>query len=275
VDITDEQFMAFLEDSPQRPSTAVPGLGEFQSYYSKLWSDHQAIVYPTPSHRLTGLYDAAIQAAEQMGGISIVAVDPPDLWAKDTYAVRSGDPHLQQQLDGIESLPPPILVVMNTGFASGATGLVAMASLASLDEKRSVRECIASMISAKQDTNIYFILNTLDYIVDRAGHLSAFLGTLLRIKPILTFRRGTLEDVARARGKERAKTAIVKLLKQTVGDRSVDLFVLHSLAEAEAQRLLEQARAVLHCRNSWVGSIGASVSRYTGRGGLGVAFRLA
>ena len=274
VDITDEEFMSFLEKLPQRPSTAVPGLGEFQSFYSQLWRDHQAIIYPTPSHRLTGLYDAAIQAAEQMEGVSIVAVDPPDAWEKDAYVIRSDDPRLKERLGDLALLEPPVLIVMNTGFASGASGLTAMAALAGSAEIKPVQEAVSSMITTKRGTNIYFILNTLDYIVDRAGHLSVFLGTLLRIKPVLTFRDGSLEDVARVRGKAKAKTKIIELLKNAAGERAVDLYVLHSLAEDEAQQMLEQAKAVLNIRNAWVDGIGASVSRYTGRGGLGVAFTM-
>ncbi len=274
VDITDEEFMSFLETLPQRPSTAVPGLGEFQSFYAQLWREHSAIIYPIPSHRLTGLYDAAIQAAEQMEGVSIVAVDPPDGWEKDVYAVDSGDPQLDIRLCDLAALPPPVLVAMNTGFASGASGLIALAALSAIRGARPVQDIVATMIAAKHNTNIYFILNTLEYIVDRVGQLSAFVGTLLRIKPILTFRNGTLEDVARVRGKAQAKARIIEILCEAAGHRLVDVYVLHSLAEQEAQQMLEQAKAVLNVRNAWVDGIGASVSRYTGRGGLGMAFTL-
>ncbi len=274
VDIMPEQFMSLLETSKERPSTAVPGLGEFIAFYEQLLQGHDHIVYPIPSHRLTGLYDAAIQAAEQMEGPTIVAIDPPEGWEKDVYAVRSSDPELEERLSGVAELRPPVIAVMNTGFASGASGLVAMAALQAMDQGGSLEQVIASMITAKTNTNIYLVLNTLDYIVDRVGQMKAFLGTLLRIMPILTFHDGYLEDAARVRGKGQAKRRMIELVVETVGSKTVDLYVLHSLAEEEAEELLEQARGQLTVRNAWVGGIGASVSRYTGRGGLGIAFRL-
>jgi fatty acid-binding protein DegV len=274
VDITPEQFMTLLETSEERPSTAVPGLGEFVGFYEQLLQGHGHIVYPIPSHRLTGLYDAAIQAAEQMEGLSIVAIDPPEGWEKDVYAVRSSDPRLEERLAGVAKLKPPVIAVMNTGFASGASGLVAMAALQAMDQEGSFEQVVASMVTAKRNTNIYLVLNTLDYIVDRVGQLKAFIGTLLRIMPILTFRDGYLEDAARVRGKGQAKRRMIELLREKVGSRTIDLYVLHSLAEEEAEGLLEQARGELNVRNAWVGGIGASVSRYTGRGGLGLAFRV-
>lgn len=274
VDITAEEFVSLLETSTERPSTAVPGLGEFQSYYEQLLDQHQAILYPVPSLRLTGLYDAAIQAAEQIQGTSIIAVDPPGDWEKTAYAVRSDDPGLEDRLQALASLPPPIVAVMNTGYASGASGLVAMAALGAMDKGNPLEEIIRSMITAKRNTNIYFILNTLEYIVDRVGQLGAFLGTLLRIKPILTFKDGILEDAARVRGKTQAKRRMIELLKRRADGRPVDVYVLHSLAPDEATDLLEQARSAVNVRHAWVDDIGASVSRYTGRGGLGVAFTI-
>jgi len=272
VDITAEEFVSLLESSTERPSTAVPGLGEFQSYYERLLDQHQAILYPVPSHRLTGLYDAAIQAAEQMQGVTIVAVDPPEHWEKAVFAVRSDEPGLEDRLQSLSSLPPPIVAVMNTGYASGASGLVAMAALGAMDKGQPLEESIRRMIMAKRNTNIYFILNTLEYIVDRVGQLGAFLGTLLRIKPILTFKDGLLEDAARVRGKTQAKRRMIELLRRKAGERPVDLYVLHSLAPDEATDLLEQAGNAVTVRYAWVDDIGASVSRYTGRGGLGIAF---
>ncbi len=272
VDITEEQFLSLLETLAERPSTAVPGLGEFMSYYERLLQEHENVVYLVPSLRLSGLFDAAIQAAEQVPGASIVAVDPPEDWQKEVCAVRSSDPRLGDQLAAIRGLTPPVISVVNTGFASGASGLVALAALTAMDEGRALDRVVESMVTAKINSNIFLILATLDYVVDRVGQLRAFLGGLLRIRPILTFQDGYLQDVARVRSMSQAKRRMIEMLQQRVGDRAVDIFVLHSLAPDEAADLLEQGKRELNVRCSWVSGIGASISRYTGRGGLGIAF---
>jgi fatty acid-binding protein DegV len=272
VDITPEEFISLLETSNERPSTAVPGLGEFVSYYEQLLQEYDNIVYPVPSYKLTGLFDAAIQAAEQVKGATIVAVDPPAGWEKESYALRSDDPHLEDRLVRVRQLAPPVIVVLDTGYASGASGLVAMAGLTRMVEGKAIDAIVQSMITAKRNSNIIFSLNTLEYIVDRVGQLRAFVGTLLKIKPVLTFKDGYLEDAARARGQVQAKRKMIELLKQRVGENRIDAYVLHSLAQEEAADLLQQVQSELNVRNSWVGGIGCSVSRYTGRGGLGIAF---
>jgi fatty acid-binding protein DegV len=116
------------------------------------------------------------------------------------------------------------------------------------------------------------VLSSLEYIVDRIGKLQAFLGTLLHIVPVLAIRDGDIEDVARVRSRGQARKVMIELLQRSVADSPADVFVIHSLVPDEAADFLTQVRAAVQVRHSYVGSVGCSISRYTGRGGLGLAF---
>lgn len=272
VDLTLERFCDLLETSKDRPTTAVPGLGEFVSFYEQLLQRYKNIVYPAPSPRLTGIFNAAVQSARSIEGAKIVAVDPPEEWGTELYVVHSDDPQLRERLSKVSKEDAPVIAVVNTGYVSGAAGLIAMEALKAIQEGLELDEVVYRMAAVKPQTGIYFILTTLDYVVDRVGHLRALIGTLLKIKPVLAIRQGMVEEEIKVRGEGKAKRALIELLKQRVGDREVDVYVLHSLAQAEAEDLLEQVKSELNVRNWWLGGIGCAVSRYTGRGGLGIAF---
>ncbi len=272
VDLTPEKFCELLETSKERPSTAVPGLGEFVSFYHQLLQGHKNIIYPAPSPKLTGIFNAAIQAARQIEGVRVVAIDPPEEWEGEWYAVRSDDPQLKDRLAEVSKWTDRVIAVVNTSYVSGAAGLVGIEGFDAIYHDLGIGEALYRMVTAKPRTGIYFILTTLDYVVDRVGHLRAFLGTMLKIKPVLTLRHGMVEDEMKVRGEGKAKKALVELLKQRLADREVDLFMLHSLAQAEAEDLLAQTKSELHVRNAWLGGIGCAITRYTGRGGLGIAF---
>ena len=272
VDITPEEFYSILETSKGRPSTAVPGLGEFLSFYNDLLAKYSKIVYPTPSSRLTGVFNAAVQSAKQVEGAKVVAIDPPEELGEELYAVHSDDPQLEDRLAEIGRLTAPIIAVMNTDFVSGAAGLIAIEAIKAIHEGRSIDEVVGRMIAAKRKTGIYFILNTLEYIVDRIGELQAFLGTLLRIKPVLTLGHGYIEDVAKVRGEGKARRRMIELVRERVGDKRIDVYVLHSLARERAEDFLEQIKGELNVGNSYVGDIGSSVGRYIGRGGLAIVY---
>lgn len=273
VDITPEELYALLETSAGRPSTAVPGLGEFLSFYNDLLETYLNIVYLAPSSRLTGVFNAAIQSARQVEEARVVAIDPPEeLREEGLFAVHSDDPLLESKLSEIGRLPAPIIVVMNTDLASGAAGLVAIEAIKAIHERKPIDEVVGEMIAAKKKTGIYLILNTFEYVVDRIGELRAFLGTLLKIKPILTLRRGYLEYVARVRGERKARRKMIELVKERVGDKGIDVYVLHSLAREKAEDFLTQIRGELNVENSYIDDIGSSVSRYIGRGGLAIVY---
>ncbi|MGQ9493453.1 MAG: DegV family protein [Anaerolineae bacterium] len=272
VDLTAERFCELLEMAKERPSTAVPGPGEFISFYEQLLQRYKNIVYPAPSPRLTGIFNAAVQAAKNIEGAQIVAIDPPEEWGGELHIVRSDDPQLRERLAKISEWNAPVITVVNTGYVSGAAGLIAMEALEAIQEGLGVDEVAYRMAAVKPNTGIYFILTTLDYVVDRVGHLRALLGALLKIKPVLTIRNGMVEEEIKVRGEGKTKRALIEVLKHRIGDREVDVYVLHSLAPAEAATLLEQARSELNVRNWWLGGIGCAISRYTGRGGLGLAF---
>lgn len=272
VDITPEELYALLETSEGRPSTAVPGLGEFLSFYNDLLETYPKIVYLAPSSRLTGVFNAAVQSAKQVEDAKIVAIDPPEELGDELYTVHSDDPLLKNKLAEIGTLPAPVIVVMNTDFVSGAAGLIAIEAINAIHEGRSIDEVVEKMIVAKRETGIYLILNTFEYIVDRVGEFQAFLGTLLKIKPILTLRDGYLEDVAKVRGERKARRRMIELVKARVGDKRIDVYVLHSLAREKAEDFLKQIRGELNVGNSYIDDIGSSVSRYIGRGGLAIVY---
>jgi fatty acid-binding protein DegV len=276
VDITPEEFHSILETSTSkgRPSTAVPGLGEFLSFYNDLLAKYSNIVYLTPSSRLTGVFSAAVQSARQIEGAQVVAIDPPEeeFFAEGLCAVHSSDPRLEDRLAEVGRLTAPIIAVMNTDLASGAAGLIAIEALKAIHEGRSIDEVVGKMIEAKRKTGVYLILNTFEYIVDRVGEFRAFLGTLLRIKPVLTLRCGYLEDVAKVRGEQKARKKMIELVRERVGNKRIDVYVLHSLVKEKAEDFLEQIKGELNVGNSYIDDIGSSVARYIGRGALAIVY---
>jgi fatty acid-binding protein DegV len=270
IDIDEEGFLRLLETSKDRPSTAVPGIGEFVSWYERVLGDHRNVIYPIASRRLSGLFNAAVQAGLSMDGASVVALDPEEGQQDGVVAMFSGAKDPEQQLARVAGLPPPVIVVLNSDSVSGGVGLIAIHGCDAIDRGSSLEGVLARMIACKSTLRLHFILSSLDYVVDRVGQLQVLLGTMLQIRPVMAINNGMVEDVAKARGRSRSKHQMLELTRRHTGDRLVDVVVLHSREPDEAQALLEETRACLNVHRSWVTGIGCTVSRYTGRGGLGI-----
>ena len=125
----------------------------------------------------------------------------------------------------------------------------------------------------------FFSVDTLEYLSKggRIGKVAAFAGTLLSIKPIITFAGdGQLQSVAKVRGRRQVQDKILDLIAQRLrpGVR-YNLGVANGGAPEEmaelARRMQERFPDAQHI---WVGEIDATLSVYIGDGVLGGGIQL-
>ena len=125
----------------------------------------------------------------------------------------------------------------------------------------------------------FFAVDTLEYLSKggRIGKVAAFAGTLLSIKPIISFAEdGQLQSVAKVRGRRQVQDKILDLMEQRLrpGVR-YNLGVANGGAPEEmaefAVRMKERFPDAVHM---WEGEIDATLSVYIGDGVLGGGIQL-
>ena len=135
--------------------------------------------------------------------------------------------------------------------------------------------------AVKFDSSIYITLDTLKYL-KKGGRITpaaAALGTLLRLKPVLTVQREKLDAFAKARTMKQAKSimvaAITKDLEERFGDRTgknVHLAVAHTDNQEEADEFAKELRELFPATGEIViAPLSLSVSCHIGPGSLAVA----
>lgn len=67
-----------------------------------------------------------------------------------------------------------------------------------------------------EDTKVFFSLNTMEYLRrgGRIGRATAVAGTLLQIKPVLTFEQGVINTAAKVRGRKAVQPELIRLVQQ-------------------------------------------------------------
>ena len=136
--------------------------------------------------------------------------------------------------------------------------------------------------AVKFDSSIYITLDTLKYL-KKGGRITpaaAALGTLLRLKPVLTVQGEKLDAFAKARTMKQAKSimvaAITKGLEERFGDRTgknVHLAVAHTDNQEEADEFAKELRELFPATGEIViAPLSLSVSCHIGPGSLAVAF---
>ena len=124
----------------------------------------------------------------------------------------------------------------------------------------------------------FFSVDTLEYMRrgGRIGRITALAGTMLSIKPIITFSEdGQLQSIAKVRGRKQVQDKIVELLRSKFrAGKRYNLGVANGGAPAEMAELSEKMRArfpdFVHC---WEGAMDATLSVYIGDGVIGAGIQ--
>jgi len=169
IDLTTEQFYDKLRYSKILPVTSVPSPGTFAEAYDKLAEETDEILAIILSSKLSGTYDVASQSIGLMERKCRVEVIDSQ-WA-----------------------------VMAQGFIVMKAAQAAKAG-ASLDE---VIEVTRKNIPR---VDMYAAFDTLEYLRrgGRIGRAQAFLGSILKINPIITLRDGVVEPAGRTHSRAKA-----------------------------------------------------------------------
>ncbi len=128
-------------------------------------------------------------------------------------------------------------------------------------------------------TTVFFSVDTLEYLRKggRIGRITAIAGSVLQIKPILTFAPdGQLTSVAKVRGRRMVIQQLIRLIENLYEPgRKFNLMVSDGGAAPELRKELEKKleKAFPGFQHYYKSNIGATLSIYTGSGVLGAAIQ--
>ena len=174
-------------------------------------------------------------------------------------------------------LPVRVFDSVSGSLGQGATVLQLAEDIRSGMDWEELTERRAPRLIA--NTFPFFSVDTLEYLQKggRIGKVTATAGTLLQIKPILTFAAdGQLQSIAKVRGRRQVMDKLVELVVQRcAGHRRYNLAVANGGAPEEMEQLRRKlAVALPHYDHFWPGEIDGTLSVYIGDGVLGSGIQL-
>ncbi len=235
IEITDEQFYNLLKTSSQLPRTSQPSPNDFADVFRRLLEAGHQVLCITLSKDLSGTYNSAIQAAALFEGAPITVVD--------------------------------------SRYVSAGEALIVIAAARAV-EAGANREQVAAFVEGLiPQVLLLFTLDTLEYLKrgGRIGGASAFLGTMLRIKPVLQIRDGRVEPFDRVRRRQRALERMVEAAVDRFGQQAVWVGLAHAEAEEDFQRLRDLLKQRLNVEYMLETKVGPVVGTHGGPGVIGMA----
>lgn len=216
------------------PTTSQPSIGDFLEVYEPLLDAGHEIVSIHLAGGMSGTVGSAQQAREQLGD----------------RASR--------------------VFVFDSASACGGEGLVVMAAAAAARGGAGGAEVLEHARAAREQLKMWFAIDTLEYL-RRGGRIAgaqAWLGSALRIKPILTV-ESQITPVERVRTSRRAFARMVELLR-TLNEAGADgWMVQHIQAPDEARELAARGTEIFGVEPRVISEIGPVIGTHVGPGLLG------
>jgi DegV family protein with EDD domain len=234
VDLTADQFYDKLKHSKVFPTTSVPAPATFAQAYDKLAEETDEILAIILSSRFSATHEVALQSVGLMKRKCRVEV-----------------------IDSLSATMTEGFIVMEAAKAAQAG--------ASLDEVMAVaRENIPRV-------EFLAAFDTLDYLRrgGRIGKAQAFLGSMLRINPLVTLRNGLVEPAGRTRSRAKALDHLYDFAASY--SRIDEMAVEDTACPDEAEELLKRLGAIFPKERIYRSKMTPAIGTHTGPGLLLVA----
>jgi DegV family protein with EDD domain len=235
-------FYRKIDEMGILPKTSQPSAGQFEEYYDKMAEAGATdIISVHVTAKLSGTYQSAELAKEMVA---------------DRVRVHAFD----------------------SACGSAGLGFMALEAARMADAGKSVSEIMARLEAVCPLMNIVLTLKDLRFaqMSGRVGTLQSSLASLLNIKAIVLLEDGLLDVTDKVRTQRKAVDRMIDMVVERVGtSEPVNLAVTHAEAPDMAQELLERAKTVFDCKETFVSDLALSLAVQFGPGTLGlIAYRL-
>ena len=175
-----------------------------------------------------------------------------------------------------EKYPDRKLDVIDSLCASAGEGLLVDYALRNRDKGMSLEENAAWVRENVQNIIHWFTVDDLMFLMrgGRVGAVSAYIGSLVKIKPVLHVNEeGKLIPREKVQGRRKSIRALADKVKQNIVHPEGQLVLIsHGDCEAEAQSLADMIKAELPVAEVRLSYIGPIVGAHSGPGTLAVFF---
>ena len=242
VDITTEEFYDQLKTASTFPSTSQPSIGEMMELYQKLADDgYDAAISIHLTKTISGFLNNITQLAEQM---------------KDTIKI----------------------VPFDSGITVKLMGYLAIEASRLAKQGADVDEIIKKLTELRDTFHDVFVVDDLQNLVrgGRLSNASAFVGSILRIKPLLSFDNPNhdIEAFEKVRSMKKAKARCEQLFNESIEklDYPVRAIVFHANAREAGEKWmtkLQEEHPDIKFELSYFGPV---IGVHLGQGALALAW---
>jgi DegV family protein with EDD domain len=234
IEIDRSTFYRKIDEMGIIPTTAQPTPSWYAKFYEELPAGDSAIVL-TITAKHSGTYDSAILAKKMV--------------------------------------PDADVTVFDTASISLGTGWMVVEAARRAEAGDEVETIVKRLEKIRSSCTFIFTPETLKYLQmsGRVGALQGALGALLSLKPIIVLEDGALAAKQNVRTRSKAIERVFTRTEEAIGDKSINLGVIHAWVPDEGQKMLEEAQNRFNVNEYLMEDLVASLAVHGGPGIIGLA----
>lgn len=239
VDIQAKEFYDVIVNNPDIDvSTSQTSTGKIASVYEELKVEgYDDVIVIVLSSKLSGTYQGAVLAKEMVPGINVYVIDSRTVSYGEAYLV----------LEAIKMIK----------------------------KGKKTIDIIDKLEKIRNNIYVYVLVDTLKYLV-KNGRLSAasgFIGTLLKIKPLLHIQKdGRLVPFEKIRTTSKAQKRLIEVIKKDIEGQNVIMFISYTNNEERAKEFKKQILSARPEITIELVPLTPVVGAHAGPGTLGVGY---
>lgn len=235
VDITPTEFYKKIKETGIIPKTSQITKEQFKNAIEELLvNEDDEVLVITLASTLSGTYDAAVQAVEELG------------------------------TDKVKVFDSTLVTIMITDLVILAEEMI--------DAGATMNEIIEALKVKAKNREALFILDTLEYLRKggRIGYAQSVIGGILNIKAILLYKDGKIGPYGKAKGKKQAIKELVEYVKKK-RNKENRLLVVHADNRELAEEVVKVLEEELGEKVDMVSEMGAVIGTHAGPGTVAVS----
>ncbi|TCP26022.1 DegV family protein with EDD domain [Scopulibacillus darangshiensis] len=238
LELSTGEFYKKIRESENLPTTSQPPFGDFLELFEKLSETHDEAVVITLSSAISGTYQTAASAANMVENIDVHVFDSEiSCHAQAYYVIEAAE--MAKANDSAETIMTHLEAMRDTGMSA------------------------------------YFMVDDLNHL-HRGGRLTGaqlFVGSLLRMKPILAFRDKRIIPAEKIRTKKKAINRIKELFDGIAGTgKPTKAFVIHANRPDDAKALADEIQVKYSNVDVEITYFGAVIGTHVGEGTIGIGW---
>jgi DegV family protein with EDD domain len=235
IDLSDAEFYRIAKTTGVIPKTSQPTPQQFVEFYKHIAQASDTILSLHVSSKLSGTYNSAVLAAREL---------------KNTLNI----------------------IPYDTEAGSAAVGFMCK-EIRQLERAGATLQTILGRLDTiRKNINIVLTLDSLEYArrSGRVNALQAVLATLIRIKPVIVLKDGTLDMKEKVRTRQRSLERVVEIIHERVDDSLVNVAVVHSQSLDAAKQLMQQVKETIRINEMIITELSIGIAANLGPGTIGI-----